>query len=95
MLWWRHLKEKKVAEEAGVNNFINSLPEKFKTIVGEGGIKLSGGQRQRIAIARALILNPKILIFDDCLSSVDSKTEKIILKSLSSQITRLKKKMEN
>ena len=61
---------------------INKFSKKFQTKIGERGVTLSGGQKQRISIARAIIKNPKILIFDDCLSAVDTKTEKSILNSL-------------
>jgi len=67
------------AKYASIYNEIDELPEGFETFVGERGVTLSGGQKQRISIARALIKQPDILILDDCLSAVDTKTEKQIL----------------
>ncbi len=72
----------KAAEKAQILENILEFEKKFKTMVGERGITLSGGQKQRTAIARALIKDPKILIFDDSLSAVDTKTENHILKHL-------------
>ena len=61
---------------------IDSLPERFDTLVGERGVQLSGGQKQRIALARALLSEPRVLIMDDPLSAVDAKTEARILDSI-------------
>lgn len=70
------------AEMADVKDNILAFADGFETIVGERGITLSGGQKQRVAIARALIKNPEILILDDCLSAVDTRTETKILQTL-------------
>lgn len=70
------------ATRAHIKNEIIQFPEQFQTLVGERGVMLSGGQKQRVSIARALIKNSEILIFDDCLSAVDAKTEQLILQNL-------------
>ena len=76
----------KYAELAEVHDNILNFKDGYNTIVGERGITLSGGQKQRIAIARALIKNPDILIFDDCLSAIDHETEKKIISHLTSEL---------
>jgi ATP-binding cassette subfamily B protein len=70
------------AKNAAVHDVITGFPEGYATLVGEKGVTLSGGQKQRVAIARTLLKNPRILIFDDSTSSVDTETESEIRSAL-------------
>ncbi|MEC8726488.1 MAG: ABC transporter ATP-binding protein/permease [Pseudomonadota bacterium] len=73
---------KDAASLAQINDFIQSLPDGFDTVVGERGLKLSGGEKQRVAIARAVLKQPRIFLFDEATSALDSNTEQAIQKSL-------------
>ncbi|MEJ0107066.1 MAG: ATP-binding cassette domain-containing protein [Bacteroidota bacterium] len=77
-----HVNVAEAARYASVDREIDRFSGKYETIVGERGVTLSGGQKQRISIARALIKDPGLVIFDDCLSAVDAKTEREIISSL-------------
>ena len=78
----RSVNVQEAAKYASIDREIESFQNKYETMVGERGVTLSGGQKQRISIARALIKETPIIVFDDCLSAVDSKTEKQILANL-------------
>jgi ATP-binding cassette subfamily B protein len=82
---------RKAAENAQLLETINEFDKKFETILGERGITLSGGQKQRLAIARALIKKPSILLLDDALSAVDSKTEESLSQVLSQELKQTTK----
>jgi ATP-binding cassette subfamily B protein len=74
------------AKKAGIYDEIIQFPNGFETLIGERGITLSGGQKQRISVARAIIKNPDLIIFDDCFSAVDSKTEDLITTQLNTYL---------
>ena len=84
-LAWRKAKfdeVQKAAMQTSVHREIEEFSDKYNTMIGERGVTLSGGQKQRISIARALIKDPSLVIFDDCLSAVDARTEKEIIGNL-------------
>lgn len=73
---------RKVCKKAYIDDYIESLPNKYDTIVGEGGINLSGGQKQRLAIARTLLLDTKIILFDEATSALDNESQEYIKKTI-------------
>ena len=76
---------KDAAMAASAHDFIESFPQGYNSMLGQGGVNLSGGQKQRLCIARALISNPKILILDDCTSALDATTESVVLNAIRSE----------
>ncbi len=76
------------AKAASLDGFIDSLPEAYETVVGERGLKLSGGEKQRMAIARVILKNPPIMVFDEATSSLDTRSEKAILQTLNRTAVR-------
>ena len=81
------LKEvKKYCKQAYIDDYIMSLPNKYNTVIGEGGINLSGGQKQRLGIARTLLLNTKIILFDEATSALDNESQEYIKKTINNLV---------
>ena len=76
------------ARRANLSEFISNLPQGYETVVGERGLKLSGGEKQRMAIARVVIKNPPIIVFDEATSSLDTRSEQAILEGMNSVAQR-------
>ena len=76
------------AKAANLSDFIESLPQGYDTVVGERGLKLSGGEKQRMAIARVILKNPTIIVFDEATSSLDTRSEQTILEGLNAAAER-------
>ena len=75
-----------VCKKAYIDDYIMSLPLKYDTIIGEGGVNLSGGQKQRIAIARTLLINTKIILFDEATSALDNESQEYIKQTIDNLI---------
>ena len=79
-------KVRELCKQAYIDDYIMSLPDKYNTIIGEGGINLSGGQKQRLAIARTLLLDTKIILFDEATSALDNESQDYIKKTINSLV---------
>ena len=73
---------RKVCKKAYIDDYIMSLPKKYNTIIGEGGVNLSGGQKQRLAIARTLLKNTKVILFDEATSALDNESQEYIKRTI-------------